>query len=57
MTKQTNEIRIHRTYKSVWLKSLLKIFTLEASTTIDGNKFQISHTWLTKNTYLHSQQT
>jgi len=30
--------------KSVWLKSLLKIFTLEASTTIDGNEYYIEKT-------------
>jgi len=32
---------------NVWLKSLLKIFTLEAATTIDGNEFHISQTRLT----------
>ena len=55
--KQTKSKYTENLDKSVWLKSLLKIFTLEASTTIDGNEFQISQTWLTKNTYLHSQQT
>ena len=45
--------------KSVWLKSLLKMFTLEASTTIVGNEFHISQTRLTKNTYfcIHSRLT